>query len=82
MPDPYTGLSWPMRAEKADVTVQTGLPVGTNLNWVSLSTADTITVPPDAWADWDATTQKFITVAEKFPAGTTAKSEGCRLFPG
>ncbi len=39
MPDPYTGLSWPMRAEKADVTVQTGLPVGTNLNWVALSTS-------------------------------------------
>ena len=31
MPDPYTGLAWPLRAEKADVTVQTGLPVSASL---------------------------------------------------
>jgi hypothetical protein len=64
MPDPYTGLAWPLRAEKADVVIQTGLPVATNLDWVSLSFEDKITVPDDAWVDWDATTQKFITVGE------------------
>ena len=45
MPDPYTGLSWPLRAEKAEVTVQTGLPVATNLDWVTLDT--NITLFPD-----------------------------------
>jgi hypothetical protein len=64
MPDPYTGLSHPLRAESAEVTVLTGLPVATNLDWVKLSTADKIEVPADAWVDWDAKTQKFITAGE------------------
>jgi peptide/nickel transport system substrate-binding protein len=81
MPDPYTGLSWPLRAEKAEVTVQTGLPVSSQLPWVTLSTADSIAVPADAWSDWDATTQKFITAAEKFPTGTTSKVKVVLYFP-
>ena len=81
MPDPYTGLSWPLRAEKAEVTVQEGLPVAANLPWVTLSTAATIDVPADAWVDWDAKTQKFITAAEKFPTGTTAKVKSVVYYP-
>jgi hypothetical protein len=64
MPDPYTGLYWPLRAEKMDLVVQKGLPIVTNLNWVNLTTADKITVPDDAWVDWDAKAQKFITASE------------------
>jgi len=81
MPDPYTGLYWPLRAESADVTVQTGLPVAANLPWVTLSTSDKIDVPADAWVDWDAKTQKFITAAEKFPTGTTAKVKVIMKYP-
>jgi len=81
MPDPYTGLSHPLRAESAEVTVQTGLPVATNLDWVTLNTADKIDVPADAWVDWDAKTQKFITAGEKFPDGTTAKVKAVIKFP-
>ncbi len=81
MPDPYTGLAWPLRAEKADLVVQTGLPVGTNLDWVNLSFEDTITVPADAWVDWDAATQKFITAGEKFPEGLTAKTKSVIYYP-
>jgi len=81
MPDPYTGLAWPLRAEKADVVIQTGLPVGTNLNWVNLSFENTITVPADAWVDWDAATQMFITAGEKFPAGLTAKTKSVIYYP-
>ena len=81
MPDPYTGLAWPLRALKADVQVLTGLPVASSLPWVSLSTADTITVPPDAWSDWDAKTQTFITAATKFPTGTTSKLKIVLYFP-
>ncbi len=62
--DPYTGLAWPLRAQKMDVTVQTGLPVFKTLDWVTLSTADKITPPSDAWVDWDAKSQTFITVAD------------------
>ncbi len=81
MPDPYNGLSWPLRAEKADVTVQTGLPVGKTYDWVTLSTADKIDVPADAWVDWDATNGKFITAGEKFPNGITAKTKTVITYP-
>lgn len=81
MADPYTGLAWPQRIDKAEVTVQTGLPVTNNLNWVTLKTADKIDVPADAWIDWDATAQKFITVGEKYPDGLTAKVKSVVTFP-
>jgi len=81
MPDPYTGLRWPLRAEGADVVIQTGLPVGTNLDWVNLSFEDTITVPADAWVDWDAVNQMFITAGEKFPDGLTAKTKSVVYYP-
>jgi peptide/nickel transport system substrate-binding protein len=81
MPDPYTGLAWPLRAEKMDLIVQTGIPVQTNLDWVNLTFQDTITVPTSAWVDWDATTQTFITAGTKFPDGVTAKSENIVYYP-
>jgi peptide/nickel transport system substrate-binding protein len=79
--DPFTGLAWPQRIEKADVTVQTGLPVSKTLDWVTLNTAPEIKVPADAWIDWDAKTQKFITVGEKFPNGLTAKVRSTVYYP-
>lgn len=81
MPDPYTGLAWPLRATGADVVIQTGLPVATNLDWVNLTFEDTITVPADAWVDWDAETQMFITAGEKFPEGLTAKTKSVVYYP-
>jgi len=81
MPDPYTGLAWPLRADHAEVTVQTGLPVSSTLPWVTLSTAATIDVPADAWVDWDATTQKFITAVQKYPGGITARVKSIIYYP-
>jgi hypothetical protein len=75
MPDPYTGLAWPLRAEKADVVVQTGLPVQTNLNWVNLTTMDKIDVPGTVWVDWDAKTQTFITRSQLDAKIVDAKSQ-------
>lgn len=66
--DPFTGLAWPQRIATAEVTVQTGLPVSKTLDWVTLKTADKITPPADAWIDWDAKAQKFITVADGLKA--------------
>jgi peptide/nickel transport system substrate-binding protein len=71
--DPFTGLVWPLMAEKADITVQANLPVSKSLDWVTLNKADTIKVPEDAWIDWDVANQKWITVGEKYPEGLTAK---------
>jgi peptide/nickel transport system substrate-binding protein len=75
IPDPYTGLMLPQRLASAEITIETGLPVGVTYDWVSLDFTDSIEVPPDAWADWDAGSQTFITVGEKFPEGRTAKSK-------
>lgn len=81
LPDPRDGIYWAKRAEKAEVTVQTGLPVDVTLDWASLAFADEIEVPDDAWADWDAAAQKFITVEEKFPEGVTALRKSVVYYP-
>jgi peptide/nickel transport system substrate-binding protein len=79
--DPYTGLYWPQRLERAEVVVKEGLPMGKTLDWVDLKTAPEITVPIDAWADWDAKAQKWITVGEKYPNGTDALTKITVYYP-
>jgi peptide/nickel transport system substrate-binding protein len=79
--DPFTGLAWPQRIESAAVTVKEGLPVGKTLDWVSLEFAPEIQVPADAWIDWNAETQTFITVGEKNPEGITALRKSVVTYP-
>jgi len=81
VPDPYTGLAWPLRIDHADVVAQTGLPIAQSLDWVTLTFADQIDVPADAWADWDATTQTFITVGTKYPDGVTSLIKVTVYYP-
>jgi len=81
MPDPFTGLSWPNRVERAEVTIQEGLPVGKTLDWVDLEFAEEITVPDDAIIDWDAVEQRWITVGEKHPEGLTALRKSVVYYP-
>lgn len=71
MPDPFTGLFWPNLLKDAEVEVEKGLPVGKTLDWLSLKFVDkeSITVPDDAWAGWNATTKQII----KSGAGKTSK---------
>jgi peptide/nickel transport system substrate-binding protein len=66
VPDPYTGVNIPSRLEKAEVTVLNGLPVASNYDWATLEFADEIVTPEDAWADWDAENQVWITAGERF----------------
>jgi len=75
IPDPFTGVMLPMGLESAEVQVLEGLPVAQNLDWASLETVDEITVPDDAWADWDAENQVFITAGEKYTETQTVKSK-------
>jgi peptide/nickel transport system substrate-binding protein len=64
--NPYTGLVMPKLVKSATVEAQTGLPIADpQSDWVSLNFSDTIAVPDDAWVDWDAVNQKWITAAEK-----------------
>ncbi|MEW5826896.1 MAG: ABC transporter substrate-binding protein [Candidatus Bipolaricaulota bacterium] len=81
--DVNTGLIWPLHFDRAEITIQTGLPVGVSdgASWCTLKFQDVIQVPSDAWADWDAAAQKFITVAEKYPDGVTAKRKSVVYYP-
>jgi peptide/nickel transport system substrate-binding protein len=81
MYDPFTGLTWPLHQERAEVTVQEGLAAGTTHDWVTLDFAPEIVVPEDAWVDWDPVAQRFITAGEKFPDGLTAKRKTVAYYP-
>jgi peptide/nickel transport system substrate-binding protein len=71
MPDPFTGLYWPQRVKKAEVYALEGLPIDVTLDWVTLKFVDNITVPADAWYDWDPVKQEIIYA----PPNTTAKTK-------
>lgn len=81
MNDPFTGLVWPQRAERAEVVVQEGLPVVKTLDWIDLQFAPEITVPEDAWIDWDPVNQQFLTVGEQNPDGLSAISKITVYYP-
>jgi peptide/nickel transport system substrate-binding protein len=80
-PDPFTGLYWPNIFERAEVTIQEGLPVGQTHDWVSLEFVPEIEVPGDAWVDWDAEEQRFITASEAFTDTQTAFSKNVVYYP-
>lgn len=63
--DPETDLMLPQRIERAEIFAQEGLPIRTTDDWVRLEFTPKIRIPDDAWADWDAANQVFITSAEK-----------------
>jgi peptide/nickel transport system substrate-binding protein len=75
--DPYTGLAWPQRIERAEVYAVSGLPIASTLPWVKLQFVDAINVPADAWVDWDPIAQTFIPAGE----GTTAKVRSVVYYP-
>lgn len=79
--DPYTGLAYPRRIERAELYIQEGLPVGKTLDWIDLYFVDEIVVPEDAWVDWDPVEQRFITVGEKYPEGLTALRKSVVYYP-
>ena len=75
VPDPFTGVNVPLRLASAEVQVQTGLPVSQNYEWAPLEFVDEIVVPDDAWYDWDAENQVFITAGEAFTEPQTVASK-------
>lgn len=79
--DPFTGLAWPQRIERAEVVAKEGLPITKTLDWVDLSFEPQIIVPEDAWVDWDAAAQQFITAGEKYPDGLTANVKTIVYYP-
>ncbi|MFT3892334.1 MAG: ABC transporter substrate-binding protein [Anaerolineales bacterium] len=83
MADPFTGLAYPQRIASAELTYKEGLPIHQNqsTDWLTVQSAPQIDVPEDTWVDWDATNQKWITAAEKFPDGTTANTKSVVVYP-
>lgn len=82
IPHPRSGLSLPQRIEWAEVYLQEGLPAERTDEWVELQFVPRIEVPLDAWADWDAVNQRFLTVAERFGTeGTTALRKSVVYYP-
>lgn len=74
LPDPFTGLFWPQRVERAEVFVQRGLPVGRTHDWVTLRAVPEIRVPAEAFISWDPKAQRFVTVGEKHPGGLKSRT--------
>jgi peptide/nickel transport system substrate-binding protein len=81
MADPYTGLAYPQRIDGAELTYKEGLPINQSLDWLKVTAVPQIDVPEDAWSDWDATEQRFITAAERFPDGATANIMSRVTYP-
>jgi peptide/nickel transport system substrate-binding protein len=81
MRDPQDGSTWPQRIGTTEVIVKEGLPVTRTHEWVSLTYSPTITVPADAWVDWDAANQRFITADEKFGSDLTANVKSIVTYP-
>ena len=74
LPDPFTGLFWPQRIESATVTVEADVPVVSTHDWLTVTREPEIVVPDDAWIDWNAATESWISVAEKHPEGLRARA--------
>jgi peptide/nickel transport system substrate-binding protein len=79
--DPFTGLPRPQRIERAELAVLKGLPISNQSDWLNLQFVDQNIVPEDAYVDWDAAEQRWITAGEKFPAGLTAKAKITVYYP-
>ncbi|MBN2148609.1 MAG: hypothetical protein JW726_14575 [Anaerolineales bacterium] len=79
--DPYTGLAWPQRIESMDIVAKEGLPIGKALDWVTLSFEPEIAVPDDAWVDWDAVNQVFLTAGEVYTQPATALIKYTVTYP-
>jgi len=92
LPDPFTGFWWPQNVSRVDLTIQEGVPSFLTLEygkdfggglrgWITQTFVPEIVVPGNAWADWDATTQTFITADQRFGGRTTARVRARVVHP-
>jgi peptide/nickel transport system substrate-binding protein len=78
--DTRTFARHPGRAVKAELTVETGLPVGLaslSTSWITLNFAPSISVPADAWGGWNAATQLPVAAG----SGKTATAKSVVYYP-
>lgn len=79
--DPYTGIAFPSRLERAEVVAVEGYPIGASSDWVTLSFEPEIVVPDDAWAGWDAVNQVFLTAADVYTETQTSLLKSTVYYP-
>ena len=79
--DPYTGLYWPQRIERAELFAVEGLPITSSYDWMKLEFVPEIVVPEDAWIDWDAAAQRFIPASEYYTDTVTARTKLVVYYP-
>ncbi len=79
--NPFSGLPMKQRIDRAEIVVEQGLPVVKSSDWIDLSFEETITVPTDAWIDWDVENQVFKNVGDVHPEGLTAKRKSTVYYP-
>ena len=75
IPHPYSGLYLPVDLVWAEVEVVEGTPIQKSLGWVELRFVPKITVPKEAWLDWDPKDTRFLTVGEVKPQGLQAEAK-------
>lgn len=73
--NPFTGLNYPKRIEKADVVIEKGLPVGKTYDWVNLSFEDEIKVPEDAMIFFDIESETWKNANSDYFAEKLAKAQ-------
>jgi len=74
-PDPNTGLLLPHLVDHAECYVAGCAPMAVTYDYITVEHVHEIYVPADAWCDWDAANQQFITVGEKCPDGSAARTK-------
>lgn len=79
--NPFTGLNFPNRAERAEVVAEEGYPMSASQDWITLSFEPEVLVPDDAWVDWDATNQVFLTAGEVYTQPTTSVFKSTVYYP-
>lgn len=75
LPDPQSGLHIPVDLSWAEVEVKEGQALQKTLDWVEVRPVPKISVPREAWLDWDPKAQRFLTVAELHPEGLESKAK-------
>ena len=71
----------PQRLERAESPSRKVCLCSTSSDWVTVSSAPEIPVPGDAWADWDAVNQKWLTVSEVYTDTQTALTKSVVYYP-
>jgi peptide/nickel transport system substrate-binding protein len=80
LPNPFTGLLHPFLVQKATVTTIENAPVSKTLDWLELNFVPQITVPQDAWINWNTAEQRLVSVQEAYPQGLMARAKTTVFF--